>query len=134
MNDDERVRLMHATLDGEATEAEARELARLLVAEPAARTEFDHLQRLFDELSRVPKAFPPEGLVAAVMANIPQNSPPQGRLDQLSLRSRVIGLAWMKARGTSPGEVGNGPSGSSTGDLSQGVENGRAAQQSFAQA
>jgi len=104
MNDSERVRLMHAALDGEATEAEARELDRLLAAEPTARMEFEHLRRLFEGLSRVPKAFPPEGLVAAVMANIPQNLPPQGRLDQLSLRSRVIGLARMKARGTSPGK------------------------------
>jgi hypothetical protein len=104
MNNSERARLMHTVLDGEATEAEARELERLLAAEPAARTEFEHLRQLFDGLSRVPKAFPPEGLVAAVMANIPQNSPSQGRPDQLSLRSRVIGLAWMKARGTSPGK------------------------------
>jgi anti-sigma factor RsiW len=104
MNNLERAQLMDAVLDGEATEAEARELARLLAADPAARTEFDQLRRLFDGLSRVPKAFPPEGLVAAVMANIPQNSPPQGRPDQLSLRSRVIGLVWMKARGTSPGK------------------------------
>ena len=104
MNNPERARLMHTVLDGEATEAEARELERWLAADPAARTEFDHLRRLFDGLSRVPKAFPPEGLVAAVMANIPHNSPPQGRPDQLSLRSRVIGLAWIKARDTSPGK------------------------------
>jgi hypothetical protein len=104
MNDLERTRLMHVVLDGEATEAEARELDRLLAVEPTARTQFEHLRRLFDGLSRVPKAFPPEGLVAAVMANIPQNTPPRGRLDQLSLRSRVIGLASMKARGKSPGK------------------------------
>src|SRR5437762_1362833 len=104
MNNSERARLMHTVLDGEATEAEARELERLLAADPAARTELEHLRRLFDGLSRVPKAFPPEGLVAAVMANIPQNSPPRGPPDQLSLRSRVIGLVWMKARGTSPGK------------------------------
>jgi len=104
MNNSERARLMHTVLDGEATEAEARELDRLLAADPSARTEFEHLRQLFDGLRRVPKAFPPEGLVAAVMANIPQNEPPQGRPDQLSLRSRVIGVAWMKARGTSPGK------------------------------
>ena len=104
MNNSERARLMHTVLDGEATEAEARELDRLVAAEPAARTELERLRTLFDGLSRMPKAFPPEGLVASVMANIPQNSPPQGRPDQLSLRSRVIGLAWMKARGTSPGK------------------------------
>ena len=104
MNDLERARLMHAVLDGEATEAEARDLDRLLAAEPTARTEFEHLRGLFDGLNRVPQVFPPEGLVAAVLANIPQNSPTRGRLDQLSLRSRVIGLASMKARGKSPGK------------------------------
>src|SRR5205085_3080278 len=51
----------------------------------------------------LPQPFPPEGLVAAVMANIPQNSPPQKRLDQLSWRSRVIGVTSMKVRGKSPG-------------------------------
>jgi hypothetical protein len=110
MNDLERARLMHAVLDGEAAEAEARDLDRLLAAEPTARTEFEHLRSLFDGLNRVPKMFPPEGLVAAVLANIPQNSPPQGRLDQLSLRSRVIGLASMKARGKSPGKSATDPS------------------------
>ncbi|HEY3179115.1 MAG TPA: hypothetical protein VGL25_09560 [Casimicrobiaceae bacterium] len=104
MNDLQRARLMDAVLDREATEAEVRELERLLTAEPAARTEFDQLRHLFDELGRVPKAFPPEGLAAAVLANIPQNSAPQRRLDQLSSRSRVVGVAWMKARGTSPGK------------------------------
>ena len=101
---------MHAVLDGEATEAEARDLDRLLAAEPAARSEFEHLRGLFDGLNRVPQVFPPEGLVAAVLANIPQNSSPRGRTDQLSLRSRVIGLALMKARGKSPGKSATDPS------------------------
>ena len=104
MKPSELTALMHAVLDGEATGAEARALDRHLAAEPEARAEFDSLRALFDELKGMPQAFPPEGLVAAVMANIPQNSPPQKRLDQLSLRSRVIGLASMKARGKSPGK------------------------------
>ena len=59
---------MYTVLDGEATDAEARELDRVLAAEPAARTEFGQIRRLFEGINRVPKAFPPEGLVAAVMA------------------------------------------------------------------
>ena len=68
MNPTERTRLMHAALDGEATPGETRELERVLAANPAARAEYDELRQLFDALSRVPKAYPPEGLVASVMA------------------------------------------------------------------
>jgi anti-sigma factor RsiW len=87
---------MHTVLDGEATGAEARELERQLAAEPAARAEFEDLRRLFEGLSRVPQRYPPEGLVAAVLANIPQKSAPQRGRDQLLSRSRVIGTSWMK--------------------------------------
>ena len=48
-------------------------LDRILAAEPALRAEYDELRRLFDGLSVVPKAFAPEGLVASVMAQIPQS-------------------------------------------------------------
>ena len=75
--------LMHAVLDGEATQAEARDLERRLAADAEARAEFDSLRALFDELKGVPQAFPPEGLVASVMADLPSH--------QLSAPSRVIG-------------------------------------------
>jgi anti-sigma factor RsiW len=65
MNISELDQLMHAVLDGEATPAEASELDRQLAADPAARERFDDLKWLFDGFRRVPKAFPPEGLVAA---------------------------------------------------------------------
>jgi len=77
--------LMHAVLDGEGTGAEARALDRHLAAEPEARAEFDSLRALFDELKGMPQAFPPEGLVASVMADLPSS--------QLSARSRVISKA-----------------------------------------
>jgi len=99
----ERARLMDAVLDGEATPGEVRELDRLLAADPTARTEFEQLKRVFDGLRDIPQAFPPEGLVASVLANIPQNPSPRARPDQLSSRSRVIGSATKEARGTSPG-------------------------------
>jgi anti-sigma factor RsiW len=95
---------MDAVLDGEATPAEARELDRLLAADPAARTEFEQLKRVFEGLRDIPQAFPPEGLVASVLANIPQNASTRPRPDQLSSRSRVIGSATKEARGTSPGK------------------------------
>jgi hypothetical protein len=66
MKDLERTQLMYAVLDGEATADEARALERLLAAEPAARAQFEELRSLFDALSCVPKAFPPEGLVAVI--------------------------------------------------------------------
>ena len=66
MKHSELTELMHAVLDGEASAAEARELERLLAADPAARAEFDELERLFEALHSVPQQYPPEGLVAAV--------------------------------------------------------------------
>jgi len=62
--------LMHAVLDGEATAAQAADLQQRLAADPAAQAEFDELQRLFNELGRVPARHPPEGLVASVMAAV----------------------------------------------------------------
>jgi hypothetical protein len=100
----ERARLMDAVLDGEATPGEVRELDSLLAADPTARTEFERLKRVFDGLRDIPQAFPPEGLVASVLANIPQSPSTRPRPDQLSSRSRVIGSATKEARGTSPGK------------------------------
>lgn len=106
MNKHERTELMHAILDDEATAAERRELDCLLAADPAARAEFDELKRLFEGLAQIPKAYPPEGLVASVMANvnIRQNSPSSGRFDQLFGWSRIIGLTAKEPRGKSPGK------------------------------
>ncbi len=100
----ERTRLMHAVLDGEATPDEALELERLLGADPAARTEFEDLKSLFDGLRRVPKAFPPEGLVAAVMASIPRRPAPPDYSSQLFSKSGVISQSSMEARGANPGK------------------------------
>src|SRR6266511_2671181 len=101
----ELTELMHAVLDGEATAAERRELDGLLASDPAAKGEFDELKRLFEGLAQIPKAYPPEGLVASVMANvnIPQNSPSSGRFDQLFGWSRIIGLTSKETRGKSLG-------------------------------
>ena len=60
---------MHVVLDGEATSDERRALESALERNPVARSEFDELRRLFDAMKAVPQAFPPEGLVAAVLAD-----------------------------------------------------------------
>ncbi len=91
MNATAATRLMHAVLDGEATPAEARELEGLLEADPALRERFGEWRAMFDAMQRMPQAYPPEGLVAAVMANIPQI--PAGGGSQLPARSGVIGVA-----------------------------------------
>ena len=92
----EHTLLMHAVLDGDAAPGEAADLQRLLAANPAARAEFESLQRLFDALKNVPKAVPPEGLVSSVMARIPQIPPNRqtqfGGIRQLFSRLGVIGV------------------------------------------
>jgi hypothetical protein len=104
MNHSELIQLMHAVLDGEATRGEIVELERLLAADPAARAEFKELRWLFDGLSRVPRAFPPEGLVASVMANIPHRPSRPTLFRQLFSQPRVIIAANMDAPGKSRGE------------------------------
>jgi len=74
--------LMQSVLDGEATPEEATELDRRLAADAAASARFEELGRLFEGLRAVPKAYPPEGLVASVLANIPQNRVPAEDDDQ----------------------------------------------------
>src|SRR5215468_5636891 len=105
MNKQELTDLMHLVLDGEATPGERRELDSLLAADPAARARFNELRELFDGLSRIPKAYPPEGLVAWVMANvnIRQIGPSRGRFDQPFGWSRIIGLTAKGPWATNPG-------------------------------
>jgi len=92
---------MYAVLDGEATSDEARELERLFAGDPVARVQFEDLRSLFDELGRVPKAFPPEGLVVAVMASVRRRLAADST--QLFAQSRVISQSSMEARDASPG-------------------------------
>ena len=83
--------LMHAALDGEATDSEIRELEQDLANDPAARAEFDDLKRVFRALASIPKEHPPEGLVAAVTAALPARSARNVR--QLFPHARVVGSA-----------------------------------------
>src|SRR5271167_681055 len=102
MSNLKQTELMHLVLDGEAKPDEALELQRLLAADPAARAQFEQLRSLFVGLASVPQAFPPEGLVASVMAKIPRDARQGGRLDQLLSQSRVFGQASEGVPGTSP--------------------------------
>jgi len=83
--------LMHAVLDGEASDAEARELEMRLVADPAARVEFEGWKRLFEALGAVPKEHAPEGLVASIAAAIPQAPGAAGGASQPFPAQRVLG-------------------------------------------
>src|SRR5205085_9655149 len=98
-----RTRLRYAVRAGEATSGEARELERPIAADPAARVQFEELRALFGELSRVPKAFPAGGLVAAVMASVPRRPAPGDDSAQPLARSRVISQSSMEARDASRG-------------------------------
>src|SRR5579864_699209 len=93
------VELMHVALDGEASPAEAQELERRLANDAAARAQYEELRYLFDDLSRVRQAFPPEGLIASVLANIPQNSTRPGRFGQLFGAPGVIEPSLKNTRG-----------------------------------
>jgi len=95
--------LMQSVLDGEATPEEATELDRRLAADAAASARFEELGRLFEGLRAVPKAYPPEGLVASVLANIPQNRVPAEDDDQPFVASGVIRASSRKARVETPG-------------------------------
>src|SRR6476620_4715750 len=96
--------LMHAVLDGEATAAEARELDAVLARDAKAKDEFDELRSLFDGLAAVPQRFPPEGLVAAVTANLPPIESSRADADQLFSPSGVFEANLNHVRDSSPGD------------------------------
>jgi hypothetical protein len=83
--------LMHAVLDGEASDAEARELEMRLAADPAAQGEFEDWKRLFEALDAVPKEHAPEGLVAAITSTMPQAPGAPGAANQPFPGRRVLG-------------------------------------------
>lgn len=103
MNHHALVELMYAVLDGEATEAQTRELERRLAADGRARAEFDELAHLFQALRDVPHEHPPEGLVAAVTAALPSFDAESPMVGQPFASARVFGHA--------PSYSGGDPSG-----------------------
>ncbi len=83
--------LMHAVLDGEASDSEARELEMRLSAEPAARAEFEDWKRLFEALDAMPKEHAPEGLVASITSAMPEAPGATGVANQPFPGRRVLG-------------------------------------------
>ena len=83
--------LMHAVLDSEASDAEARHLEVRLAADPAARAEFEDWKRLFEALDAVPKEHAPEGLVASIASAMPQAPGASGAASQPFPDPRVLG-------------------------------------------
>jgi anti-sigma factor RsiW len=83
--------LMHAVLDGEASDVEARELELRLAADPAARAEFEDWKRLFEALHAVPDEHTPEGLVASITSAMPEAPRAPGAGNQPFPGRRVLG-------------------------------------------
>src|SRR5436190_11671181 len=81
--------LMHAVLDGEASEPQARELERALAADPLARARFEELKRLFSALEGVPEATPPADIVERILARTSLPGPTQSSQEQPFGISRV---------------------------------------------
>ena len=98
---------MQAVLDGVATPAEARDVEARVAADPAARERFEELRAAFEALRSVPKAFPPEGLVASVLAALPPERRPPHEDDQLFDTPRVIGAS-SRSRRDGRSRRGNG--------------------------
>src|SRR5512144_1913899 len=102
MNRDELIHRMYEVLDGEAPPRERDELERVLAADPAARAEFEDLKSVFEALGRLPAKFPPEGLVASIMARLPPGPARRSGLRQLFAERRVIGSFTMEGRDSTP--------------------------------
>ena len=100
--------LMHAVLDGEATPDEARELEHALAADPATRRRFEDWRELWDGLGRIEQAYPPEGLVASVMADLPPRAARAGRRPTF-LDAGCNCCNFKGIPGHKPGNVNNGP-------------------------
>jgi hypothetical protein len=83
--------LIHAVLDGEASDSEARELELRLAADPAARAEFDEWQGLFQALREMPKEYAPEGWSPPSRPRCPPQSAPSAVRANLFASRRVLG-------------------------------------------
>ena len=105
MKNPQDTELIHAVLDGEASPEQVRELDRLLVADPAARAEYEELRQLFDQLSRLPESFPPEGLVDSVLAQTQLRPSRRSRVSQLFGLSRVSRREFEQPGARTPGSI-----------------------------
>ncbi|MET0505003.1 MAG: hypothetical protein ABWZ85_06715 [Luteibacter sp.] len=104
MQADRLTERMHAVLDGTATPEQAEALRIALADDPALASEFATWAAVFDGLSRMPMAHPPEGLVAAIATAVPSVRERPAKLfsdpDQLYPGHAVLGSG--KARTSQP--------------------------------
>ena len=91
MNRTELIERIQAVLEGVASPEEVLELERAVAADPLACAEYEQWQRLFLALDRVPKATPPEGLVAAISAAAARRLGAARGADQLFEHPNVLG-------------------------------------------
>jgi hypothetical protein len=77
LNDSDKhyVELMHAALDGEASEREMAALREYLVSNPEAQSVQSGLMKLADVLRRVEDIEPPEDLTRSILAALPPRRP-----------------------------------------------------------
>jgi len=77
VNDSDRnyLELMHADLDGEASEEELVALREYLASSPEARSMQTELAKVADVLSQVEHIEPPEDLIKSIMAALPPRRP-----------------------------------------------------------
>ena len=118
----EHDRLMQAVLDGEATPGESAELEASLAADPAARAASRNGECCSTACRACPTAFPPEGLVAAVMADLPREAPPGRATDQLFPPPGVIAASSKESRVTSRGTSTTVHAISQTGPFTRGAQ------------
>lgn len=110
MNDPITQELIQADIDGELDGPQRAQLARVLLADPEARALHDDLKRLNAALDALPSAEPPPGLVASVLAALPQPAVQRARPAWVEHRWRYAALvAGVLAAGTLVFETVHGP-------------------------
>jgi hypothetical protein len=118
MNDPARLELIHADVDGELDGAQRAELARILLADPDARTLHDDLRRVSAALDALPAVEPPRELLPGILAALPAQPPARARPAWVEHRWRYAALlAGVIAAGAIVFQTGRGP-GSDTGEMS----------------
>ena len=74
MADPGQLALIHAEIDGELDATQRAQLARALLADPKARAMRDDLRRLCQALDALEPVEPPVGLLASILAAMPQRA------------------------------------------------------------
>lgn len=92
MVDSRQLALIHADIDGELDSRQHAELARSLLADPAARALHEELRRLCSALDATPQIEPPPQLTASILAALPHSTRPSARPSWSQPRWRYAAL------------------------------------------